>query len=302
MFTYIMNFLHIFSAKLSAVRKRWYVGQCEMRCAYDWPSYVGVTWATDLLDEAVVDQFHTKQGRTIGRRLFFHGDNVLITYIKIHYKFSLFLRLVAFFFPDKYWSHALREWKWLCWGLSHGWPVPRPLAAAQWIGPKLHMSSVLVIEELRDMVPLHIAIPRAISRHSDATLVQWKRFLLSELARLVSLLHMSNIYHKDLYSCHFFIKDNYITEIEQNLYNKLYLIDFHRMSYHRLTRIWWQSKDLAQLFFSLLCDGLTRQDIDYLWNTYVQLMNVGKFNKVVLHYLIRIKTYLYYRHHRRQRR
>ncbi|MCS7021510.1 MAG: lipopolysaccharide kinase InaA family protein [Gemmataceae bacterium] len=265
----------------------------------DWPAFAGIDWEKHIFHQQVTDRFHSKQGRTIGRRLYFYNDNVLSVFLKRYYTFPWYIRLLAFLFPHKIWSPGLHEWNRLQWALQNGWKVPRPVAAGQWVGPGLRLRSFLAVEELQDMVPLHEAIPQAMQYHSPSSYSEWKRRLLIELVNVIAALHQKRIFHKDLYLCHLYIKlddiYNPIPEFEGNIY----LIDLHRLRRHRLLYFYWLVKDLSQLLFSLYIDGINNEDRQFIFRLYYWKLNISKLALLFLKVLIKFKIYFYRRHAKR---
>ncbi len=160
------------------------------------------------MDMPVTDRFHTKQGRSVGRlRLpaLAGGPGQLTVYLKRHYKLPWWQGLLATLLPRVGWSPAFQEWDHLEWARQQGVPVPRVVAAGEFIGPVGRLQSFLAVEELTDMLPLHEAIPLAAQTLAPAIFRRWKRALVSELARLTRLIHDRRTFHKDLYLCHFYI-------------------------------------------------------------------------------------------------
>jgi heptose I phosphotransferase len=280
----------------------WQRGARTFHYSSDWPAFAGPRWEDRILNEPVTDRLHIKQGRSIGRRLFFHDDYVLCVYLKRHYYLPWYLRLLAMIFPQRAWSPGLREWKQLQWAARQGWPVPRAVAAGQWVGPGWKLMSFIATEELRDMIPLHEAIPQAAHVLSPTAFASWKNALFAELARLIAMLHQKYMFHKDLYLCHFYINESFIYNHNCEMKNNIYLIDLHRLKRHRWTARWWQVKDLAQFFFSCGLEGITPSDHKHFWCNYCEHMKIGHIMSKVLYNLIMIRVGSYIRRERRRRR
>jgi heptose I phosphotransferase len=282
--------------------KCWQRGGRIVKWSPEWPVFAGSQWEERILSESVTDRLHIKQGRSIGRRIFFHDDYVLIVYLKRHYHLPWYLRLLALLWPDRAWSPGLQEWEKLRWAAQQGWPVPRAVAAGQWVGPGYNLQSFIAIEELCDMLPLHEAIPMAAKSLSPEAFTAWKRVLFAEVARLVATLHQNYIFHKDLYLCHFYINESYIFCANNNMNNNIYFIDLHRLRRHRWSAIWWQVKDLAQFFFSCEINEVTSLDRQFFWLNYCKHMNIHSIREKFLYKLIMFKLNLYKRHERRRRK
>lgn len=265
----------------------------------DWERFVGEDWAERIMTEEVTDQFHAKQGRSIARWQLRSGRERLSVYLKRHYRLPWGHGLLATLFPDRAWSPGLQEFQHLCWARARGFPVPRPVAAGQLIGPWFRLQSFLAVEELHGMLPLHQAIPLAAKRLNANEFSRWKRGLTAELARLTRELHRRHVYHKDLYFCHFYIPESFTQMIPETWTNRAVMIDLHRLARHRLTGIWWQIKDLAQLLYSSEVDGVAARDRLRFWKLYRQHWP-GSWSGNRLRPLIRWKWTLYQRQHNRR--
>jgi hypothetical protein len=220
------------------------------------------------MTEPVTDRLHKKQGRSIGRRVFVDGRAQLSVYLKRHYRLPRWWGVLATLFPDQAWSPGLQEWQHLKWAAAQGFPVPRPVAAGQTVGPWFQLQGFLAIEELHGMLPLHEAIPLAATRLEPAKFVKWKRGLTAELARLTRELHRRQVFHKDLYFCHFYIPEGFTRAIPENWMKRVVMIDLHRLARHPVLGAWWQAKDLAQLLYSSDVPGVTARDRVRFWKLY----------------------------------
>lgn len=90
---------------------------------------------------------------------------------------------------------------------------------------------------------------------------KFKHALITETARIASVLHTHGINHRDFYICHFLldISEGLEKLTPENI--KLYLIDLHRAQCRTSTPKRWIIKDLAALYFSSLTIGLTQRDL-----------------------------------------
>jgi hypothetical protein len=114
-----------------------------------------------------------------------------------------------------------------------------------------HKQSFLITEEL----PEHLSLEQLCALWKDLPPApQFKRQLISEVARIARILHENGINHRDFYLCHFLLKTptNPI---------KLYLIDLHRAQIRKHTPERWMIKDLAGLYFSSKDIELTSRDL-----------------------------------------
>ncbi len=80
------------------------------------------------------------------------------------------------------------------------------------------------------------------------------RRLIGEVAAVAARFHQMGYNHRDLYCCHFFIKENAPGEFHVNL------IDLQRVQHRRRLRQRWLVKDLAQLAYSAPRDRIRCRD------------------------------------------
>jgi hypothetical protein len=268
-----------------------------LRQSTDWAKIVGADWADRIMQIEVTDRFHAKQGRSIARWTVSRPSSKPFTvYLKRHYRLKRSSGWLATFFPWKVWSPGLQEWEHLQWAQANGFPVPRPVAAGEWIGPWGKLQSFLAVEELTGMLALHEAIPLAQTRLTSSDFQKWKRGLVKELARLTKELHSRKHYHKDLYLCHFYILESDIFAPPDNWHNRVTMIDFHRLSHHSITGLWYQIKDLAQLLYSSEIPGVNVRDQIAFWRTYRKRDSRWKR---FLGWCVRRKWRLYRRHNQK---
>ena len=116
----------------------------------------------------VTDRLHEKQGRSIGRLILSDAAGRLGVYLKRHYRLGWWRGVLATLFPARAWSPGLEEWQRLKWAHDAGFPVPRPVAAGQVVGPWGRLQGFLAVEELYGMLPLHEAVPLAARRRFPA--------------------------------------------------------------------------------------------------------------------------------------
>ena len=255
----------------------------RLRVRDDWERFAGSDWVERIMHIPVTDRFHAKQGRSVGR-LRLNAANKhssgracsgsipvssdhLTVYLKRHHKLPWWQGLLATLFPGVGWSPAIQEWDHLEWARQQGVPVPRVVAAGEFIGPAGRLQSFLAVEELTGMLPLHEAIPLASESLAPDVFRRWKRALVTELARLSRLIHDRRTFHKDLYLCHFYIaRDD--TQRLPAWRGRVHLIDLHRLTHHSWSWRWWQIKDLAQLLFSTEIKGIDDRDRLAFWRDY----------------------------------
>jgi heptose I phosphotransferase len=276
-------------------------GAQRLHARPDWAGFVGAGWANRIMRVAVTDRFHAKQGRSTGRWILDADGRRLAVYLKRHYRLSWWRGLFAALWPGKGWSPALEEWRHLEWARAQGLPVPAAVAAAEFIGPWGRLQSVLAVEELHDMLPLHEAIPAAAARLDAGTFHAWKRGLTAELARLARTFHERRAFHKDLYLCHFYIPRADTERRVADWRGRVHVIDLHRLGRHPWTWPLWQVKDLAQLLYSSDVPGVTARDRLRFWRCYLGTGRRRGWGRW-LGWLVRLKWRRYRRHNEKRQR
>jgi hypothetical protein len=239
----------------------------------DWPRFAGADWPERIMDLAVTDRFHAKQGRSTGRWIATipveKRTQRLSVYLKRHYELPWWRGWLATLWPWRNWSPAWQEWRQLHWARRQGLPVPRTVAVAEHVGPWGQLRSALAVEELAGMISLQEAIPLAAVRQDGKLFRHWKGGLAAEMARLTRMLHDRRCFHKDLYLCHFFIpaQDTHGVPAE-GWRGRLHLIDLHRLAHHPWTWRILQTKDLAELLYASGIVGVTARDCLAFWRAY----------------------------------
>jgi heptose I phosphotransferase len=245
--------------------QRWTRGTVRLWQRPDWATFAGTDWAKTVMTADVTDRYHAKQGRSTGRLILHADGRRLAVYLKRHYRLAWWRGLLAAMWPEVGWSPAAEEWQHLAWARDHGMPVPASVAAGEFIGPWGRLQSVLAIEELADMLPLHEAIPAASAALAAPEFQIWKTAIVIELARLTRSLHQRRRFHKDLYLCHFYLPR---ADTERAHPGPLHVIDLHRLGHHPWTWRFWQVKDLAQLLYSSEIAGVSARDRLRFWHLY----------------------------------
>jgi heptose I phosphotransferase len=276
-------------------------GVRRLRQRPDWAHFAGADWPDRIMHVEVTDDFHAKQGRTIGRLVLRAGDGRrLVVYIKRHYRLPWLHGLGALFRPEPPWSPALQEWDHLEQARRVGLPVPEPVAGGEWIGPWGRLQSFLAVEELTGMLALHQAVPAAAGRLKPLEFRRWKRGLAREMVRLALELHRRYWFHKDLYLCHYYIAeaDTFGVPPGNDWRGRVRLIDLHRMARHRWTGMWWRGKDLAQLLYSTDEPGVDDRDRLWFWKCYRRALPSLRGTRL-LRWYVRLKAWNYRRLGRR---
>ncbi len=129
---------------------------------------------------------------------------------------------------------------------AHGIDVMKLVA----FGEKLHadglLESFVLTEELEEYVELHEFLRRRFARRQSERAVPREgdfQRLIRRVAEIVRRFHAAGYNHRDLYCCHFFIKEPRRGEFDVRL------IDLQRVQRRRFRRRW-LVKDLAQLSWS----------------------------------------------------
>jgi heptose I phosphotransferase len=242
-------------------------GVRRLHCQPRWPEFAGPDWADRIMGLPLGDRFHAKQGRTIARWTLESGGRRLTVYLKRHYRLPRWQGLLSLAWPGARCSPALREWDHLQWARAEGLPVPEAAAAGEFIGPWGRLQSVLAVEELAGMLPLHEAVPLAASRLGPCEFRRWKRGLAAQMAETVRGLHGRGRFHKDLYLCHFYVAEADTSRVP-DWRGGVWLIDLHRLGHHPWAGWWWRAKDLGQLLFSSAVPGVTDRDRALFWRYY----------------------------------
>jgi heptose I phosphotransferase len=279
--------------KIPSIWRRLWRGFRKLHAPADWADFAGDDWPNRIMLEEVADRFHAKQGRSIARWTLTAKDGrQLVVFLKRHYRLPRIDGWKAVLFPSQTRSPGLQEWHHLHTAAELGLPVPRAVAAGEFVRPGGRLQSFLAVEELTDMLPLHEAIPLARQHLDPRVLSKWKRSLAIEMARLAHLLHDRSYFHKDLYLCHFYIHIDDTRTMPADWQQRVVVIDLHRLARHRLTRLWWKVKDLAQLLYSSEIAGVNARDRLAFWRAYA-----GKRrSRSLIARLIRKKWRLYRRH------
>ncbi len=268
-------------------------GERRLRERADWADFAGTDWADRIMETQVTDDFHAKQGRSTGRWVLETAGRTLPVYLKRHYRLPWWRGLLAALWPGGDWSPALQEYRHLLWAQEQGLPVPKVVAAGEFVGPLGKLQSFLAIEELTGMLALHQAIPLAARQLDPLAFRKWKAGLAAELARLTRFLHERRYFHKDLYLCHFYVPSA-DTRLLTPWPSRVHLIDLHRLGHHPLTWLFWRVKDLAQLLYSSDVAGVDARDRLRFWRHYLRPLNRRQAR--LLTWSVRLKGWRYRDH------
>jgi heptose I phosphotransferase len=253
---------------IAGIWRRWTQGERRAIAADDWQRFAGPDWVDTIMAADVRDRLFAKQGRSIARWTLTSGTEKRVVYLKRHFRLGWFDGLRALIWPGGNWSAGMGERRNLEIARKLGVPVPGVSAAAEWTGPGLKLQSVLAVDELTDMLPLHEAVPLAAERLSDRDFAAWKRGLTVEMVRLSRMLHEAGWFHKDLYFCHFYIPETDTRRSPNGWIGRVHMIDFHRLGRHALLGPWYRAKDLGQLLYSSEVAGVSDRDRLRFWRMY----------------------------------
>jgi lipopolysaccharide kinase (Kdo/WaaP) family protein len=268
----------------------------------EWIDCAGPAWQGRILEIPVTDDFHQKQGRSTGRLILESGGRRLSVYLKRHYRLSWWQGMLATLLPGGAWSPGMRERRNLHAAAQLGLPVPKVVAAGEWIGPRFRLQSFLAIEELAGMLPLHQAIPSAHRQLDPKGFCRWKMALTREMARLARLMHDRCWFHKDLYLCHFYLPEEDIRQLtpHASMFGRLHVIDLHRLKRHPVTSFHWILKDLGGLLFSSDVIGVTARDRLRFWRFYCGSKG-RSWREHLAAWCIRVRGWNYRRHNAKRK-
>ena len=180
---------------------------------------------TLLKDNNVRSAFLFSTGRSVHPEVF----------IKLYKRRGLKDILKHIFVPSK----AVSEWRILRKLEDKNLPCPRPFAFSEKRSFRVLKDSCLIAEALTSAVPLNKHVENMPAGH------QKKRELTKSLAFLISKLHRSGIFYRDLHAGNILIRST------DNGSAELFLIDLHRAAVLPGLLQWMRVRDLAQLCNSL---------------------------------------------------
>jgi heptose I phosphotransferase len=217
------------------------------------------------------DRLHAKQGRSTARVRFDSPGGPLTVYLKRHLQLPWLARVAALVSPAGRHTPASAEWAHLEQARSLGIAVPDVVAAGERIGPWGTLQSFLMVAELTGCRELNEALPVLAERMAPTRFARLKREIIGEMAAITARLHRANLFHKDLYLCHFFVA----IPVPEGPGPRLTLIDLHRLGEHRMTAFRWRHKDLAQLLYSTYgVEQVDERDRLRFWKHYRKQMKL----------------------------
>lgn len=153
------------------------------------------------------------------------------------------------------WGHgtAWVEWNNIRRLRAAGVPTMRPVAFAEQMAGPWEIGSLLCTEQVAGE-SLEKWLPAGWERAVGAWGAAWRGRVVVQLAEMVGRMHAANLCHRDLYTCHIFIK------VEPDGRVSFRLIDLQRMFRVRLRKRRWWVKDLAALGASAPRELISRTD------------------------------------------
>jgi hypothetical protein len=137
---------------------------------------------------------------------------------------------------------GMREWENIRRVARLGIPTALPVAAGDARGLRWEREGFVLTREIEGAEPLDQYLMR---RRGDKGFLAEKLDLLGKVAHIVRRLHGADLFHRDLYLCHFLVRPPNGQEG-----SRVYLIDLQRVRRPRVRRRRWQIKDLAALNYS----------------------------------------------------
>jgi heptose I phosphotransferase len=126
------------------------------------------------------------------------------------------------------------------------------------------LESFLITESLNNpsRAMMHLSdVPAQLQSLASPQRTPIIRAMILEVARLVRVMHMHGLNHRDLYLCHFMLRQRDWSTWHARDGLDLHIIDLHRVQIRSRTPRRWVIKDLSGLLFSALDAGLTQRDL-----------------------------------------
>lgn len=168
-------------------------------------------------------------------------------------------------------------------------PSLTPLAYGEQKCGAAKRQSFLVTRELQDVMQLDDFVKQR------KPSIKLKRLLIAEVARITRELHTAGINHRDLYLCHFMLREKTLNQrLAQNLAPELFVIDLHRAQLRVEVPRRWLIKDLGALYFSSLDLQLSRGDKHKFLAHYLdqrQSLSDATLNNLIGAVLTRVKRF-----------
>lgn len=228
-----------------------------------------------------------KQGRSVGRYALRDGSQSRGIYVKRYARLRWWQRWLSplRWFPGPAELANLRAAQRL------GIPVPEPVAAGA--DRRRDCPSFFATRSLEGFTPLHEYIPVRLRDplSADARGLKWE--IIRRLAECARRMHEAAYFHRDLYLCHFFVREN--PQARGGI--ELILIDYTRLT--RSYRNRWQVKDLAQLLFSADCPEITSADCLRFFKHYLGRERLNQHDRRLIRKVLRKRDR--YRRHNEKR-
>lgn len=136
---------------------------------------------------------------------------------------------------------------------ENGFPVMNVAASGEKKSSGLYGESFIMTEEIEGALPLDDYLKQEFSGVLDKEKLRRKRKIIRKLGEVIRQFHRLGFNHRDLYLCHIYVREEAKKVI-------LYIIDLQRMQARNILRGRWIAKDIAQLHYSSLFEGITDRD------------------------------------------
>lgn len=119
--------------------------------------------------------------------------------------------------------------------------------------------SFIVTRELADTVKLDAYLRSNL--HKKHISFSEKVALIEEVARIARTIHQHGINHRDLYLCHFLLRQELMPIHSFGKKPIIHLVDLHRAQMRKKVPVRWLVKDIGSIYFSAMGLGLSQLDI-----------------------------------------
>lgn len=119
--------------------------------------------------------------------------------------------------------------------------------------------SFIVTRELADTIKLDAYLRSNL--HKKHISFSEKTVLIEEVARIARTIHQHGINHRDLYLCHFLLRQESMPAYSWGKKPIIHLVDLHRAQIRKKVPARWLIKDIGSIYFSAMGLGLSQFDI-----------------------------------------
>lgn len=172
-------------------------------------------------------------------------------------------------------SWAIKEWQNIYTLKSLGFNTMHPVA----VGENGKNGSFVFTKALENAERLEDFIPKYFNSTLNKKKILEKKQLVNDLAELTKRLHGYNLFHKDYYAGHIFVRK------DQDAF-QLYLIDLQRLCNHAIFKKRWCIKDLASLNYSCFNLKISNADRLRFFKTYLGVKAFGSRDRQLIKKII----------------